>query len=209
MNRRQWLHGLAGVAGVVGVAPIRRVLAADGGPVPTAKAPMIADPDSDPRTPAFRLSKGTVDTHCHVFGPVSRFPYSPDRPYTPPEVPYEALRALDAKLGIDRAVLVNATVYGRDNDIIVDAIARSGGACRGMGNVDDRISDMTSRHWTRAGSTAAASTFSPASSGCQTWRSSIAWSSGSVRSAGASTSASRRRRSTASARNCASCRSDT
>ncbi|HEY5309296.1 MAG TPA: amidohydrolase family protein, partial [Casimicrobiaceae bacterium] len=73
---------------------------------------MIAGPVPDPHTPAFKLPKGTVDTHCHVFGPVSRFPYSPGRPYTPPEASYEALRALDAGLGIDRAVLVNATVYG-------------------------------------------------------------------------------------------------
>jgi 2-pyrone-4,6-dicarboxylate lactonase len=102
---------------------------------------MIAGPDPNPRTPAFKLPKGTVDTHCHVFGPVSRFPYSPDRPYTPPEAPYETLRALDTRLGIDRAVLVNATVYGRDNAVILDAIARSNGACRGIGNVDDKFSD--------------------------------------------------------------------
>ena len=141
MNRRQWLNGLAGFAGAAGLAPIHRALADDAGAVPTAKAPMIAGPDPNPRTPAFKLPKGTVDTHCHVFGPVSRYPYSPDRPYTPPEAPYEALRALDTKLGIDRAVLVNATVYGRDNEIVLDAIARSGGSCRGIGNVDDKISD--------------------------------------------------------------------
>lgn len=140
MDKRQWLQGVAGVAGMVGLAQIRGAWGADAGPVPTAKAPMIAGPVPAPRPPAFKLPKGTVDTHCHVFGPVSRFPYSPDRPYTPPEASFEALRTLDAKLGIDRAVLVNATVYGRDNSIILDAIARSGGACRGIGNVDDTIS---------------------------------------------------------------------
>jgi|APFre7841882630_1041343.scaffolds.fasta_scaffold09379_2 2-pyrone-4,6-dicarboxylate lactonase len=141
MNRRQWLHGLAGFAGAAGFAPIRRALAADANPVPTARAPMIAGPDPNTRIPAFNLPKGTIDTHCHVFGPVSQYPYAPDRPYTPPEAPYEMLRALDARLGIARAVLVNATVYGRDNKIVLDAIARSGGSCRGIGNVDDKFSD--------------------------------------------------------------------
>jgi len=141
MNRRQCLHGLAGFAGAVGLAPLRPAAAAQAGLVASAKAPMIAGPDPHPRAPAFKLPKGTVDTHCHIFGPVSQYPYAPDRPYTPPEAPFETLRALDAQLGIDRAVLVNATPYGRDNRIVLDAIARSGGACRGIGNVDDKLSD--------------------------------------------------------------------
>jgi len=141
VNRRQWLRGCAGLYGVAGMAALRPALAADTGPPPTASAPMIAGPDPNTRTPVFKLPKGTVDTHCHVFGPAWRYPYSPERPYTPPQAPYEALRALDAKLGIDRAVLVNATVYGLNNEIVLDAIARSDGSCRGIGNVDDKTSD--------------------------------------------------------------------
>jgi predicted TIM-barrel fold metal-dependent hydrolase len=36
-----------------------------------------------PRRPAFPLPDGTVDAHCHVFGPGRRFPYAAEREYTP------------------------------------------------------------------------------------------------------------------------------
>ena len=141
MKRRECMQRMAGIAGATALAPIGTAFAADVGPAPTPKAPMIAGPDPDTRIPAYKPPKGTVDTHCHIFGPVSRYPYSEGRPYTPPEAPLAALRGLDAKLGIDRAVLVNATVYGRNNEIILDAIAQGNGAYRGIGNVDDGISD--------------------------------------------------------------------
>ena len=36
-----------------------------------------------PGKPKLRLPRGTCDTHFHVFGPRERFPYAPDRSYTP------------------------------------------------------------------------------------------------------------------------------
>ena len=50
-------------------------------------------------------------------------------------------RALHARIGVERAVLVNATPYGRDNTVILDAIAESGGRYRGIGNVDQGMTD--------------------------------------------------------------------
>jgi two-component system sensor histidine kinase GlrK len=41
-----------------------------------------------------------------VFGPGARFPYAPNRSYTPPDAPKEKLAALHAFLGFSRAVLV-------------------------------------------------------------------------------------------------------
>jgi predicted TIM-barrel fold metal-dependent hydrolase len=83
----------------------------------------------------------TCDAHCHIFGPVDRYPYAAKRPYTPPEAPLAAFRALHARIGVERAVLVNATPYGRDNAVILDAIAQSGGRYRGIGNVDEGMTD--------------------------------------------------------------------
>ena len=142
MDRRGWMQKVAGLASTAAVGGwVPRTIAADAGPTPTAKAPMIAGPDPNPRTPAFRLPKGSVDTHCHIFGPVARYPYSPDRPYTPPEAPLAAFSDLHRKIGVDRAVIVNATVYGRDNEVVLDAIAQSDGAYRGIGNVDDKTTE--------------------------------------------------------------------
>ncbi len=39
--------------------------------------------DPDPRKPAYVPPPGAVDAHCHVFGPGGRFPYAPERKYTP------------------------------------------------------------------------------------------------------------------------------
>jgi 2-pyrone-4,6-dicarboxylate lactonase len=103
--------------------------------------PTIPPPDPLTRTPRFRMPPGACDAHCHVFGPASRYPYAPDRTYTPPDSPLEDFRKLQAVLGIDRAVLVNASCHGLDNAPVTDAIAASAGRFRGVANVDDSFSE--------------------------------------------------------------------
>jgi len=49
--------------------------------------------------------------------------------------------ALQATLGIDRAVLVNASCHGTDNRPVTDAIAQSGGRYRGVATVAPDITD--------------------------------------------------------------------
>ncbi|HEX2725056.1 MAG TPA: amidohydrolase family protein, partial [Beijerinckiaceae bacterium] len=89
--------------------------------------PTIAPPHPAPRVPAFRLPPRTCDTHCHIFGPDRLYPYVPERPYTPPDAPLDMFAALHDHLGIERAVIVNATPHGRANRVVTDAIAQSGG----------------------------------------------------------------------------------
>jgi len=81
------------------------------------------------------------DAHCHVFGPAARFPYSPERSYTPPDAPVESLRRLHAHLGLSRAVIVHASCHGTDMAVTLDAIASSGGAYRGVACVEDAVTD--------------------------------------------------------------------
>ena len=49
--------------------------------------------------------------------------------------------ALHAKLGVGRAVIVNASVHGTDNRVALDAIAVSGGRYRAVANIDDTITE--------------------------------------------------------------------
>ena len=84
--------------------------------------PTIPPPDPDTRTPKFRLPNLSCDAHCHIFGPGANYPYAPERSYTPPDAPLEDFRALHAKLGVERAVIVNASVHGTDNTVALDAI---------------------------------------------------------------------------------------
>jgi 2-pyrone-4,6-dicarboxylate lactonase len=94
-------------------------------------------PDPQPRKPRFTLPPRSCDAHCHVFGPASRFPYAAERRYTPPDAPKERLADLHALLGIERAVIVQASCHGGDNRAMLDAIAASPERRRGVAIVDD------------------------------------------------------------------------
>lgn len=98
-------------------------------------------PDPDPVSPTLALPPGACDAHCHVFGPAEKFPYAPDRSYTPPDAPVEKLRRLHAKLGISRAVIVHASCHGTDMQVTLGAIATSEGRYRGVACVEDRVTD--------------------------------------------------------------------
>ena len=45
------------------------------------------------------------------------------------------------QIGIERAVIVNASCHGLDNTVVTDAIAASNGLYKGVGNVDDSFSE--------------------------------------------------------------------
>jgi 2-pyrone-4,6-dicarboxylate lactonase len=102
--------------------------------------PQLA-PDPNPIKPKYTLPPGACDAHCHIFGPGDRFPYAPNRTYTPPDAGKETLAALHKHLGFSRAVLVQASCHGRDNSAMVDAMEWSKGAWRGVAMVDASVAD--------------------------------------------------------------------
>lgn len=95
----------------------------------------------NPSRPEFKVPPGSVDAHCHVFGPGAVFPYAPTRKYTPCDAPKEKLWELRDHLGFARNVIVQATCHGADNRALVDAIAHSDGRARGVATVTRDISD--------------------------------------------------------------------
>src|SRR3954469_6580153 len=95
----------------------------------------------DPSTPKFKVPPGSVDAHCHVFGPGNEFPYAPERKYTPCDASKDQLFALRDKLGFDRNVVVQATCHGSDNRALVDALRSSGGRAKGVATVGADISE--------------------------------------------------------------------
>ncbi len=94
-----------------------------------------------PSKPGYTPPPGAVDAHCHVFGPGDRFPYAPERKYTPCDAPKEKLWALRDHLGFARNVIVQATCHGADNRALVDALENSNGLARGVGSVKPDITD--------------------------------------------------------------------
>ena len=94
-----------------------------------------------PSRPRYVPPPGAVDAHCHVFGPMADFPFSPKAKYLPQDAGPEQLFALRSALGFARNVIVQASCHGTDNRATLDAIARSNGTCRGVAVVDPAISD--------------------------------------------------------------------
>ena len=94
-----------------------------------------------PSRPAFAVPAGAVDAHCHVFGPGDRFPYAPERKYTPCDASKHELRALRDHLGFSRNVIVQATCHGADNRALVDALQDSSGLARGVATVRADVPD--------------------------------------------------------------------
>ncbi|MEO8079531.1 MAG: amidohydrolase family protein [Caldimonas sp.] len=68
----------------------------------------------------------------HVFGPQSHYPLDPRRNYTPHECSLADYRRVMATCGIERAVLVQPSVYGTDNRALLDALAEGGPSFRAV-----------------------------------------------------------------------------
>lgn len=104
-----------------------------------------------PSKPKFRLPEGSVDAHCHVFGPANQFPFAPERKYTPCDASKDQLFALRDHLGFARNVIVQATCHGADNRALVDALEASNGMARGVATVKRDISDKELQRLHQAG----------------------------------------------------------
>ena len=116
-----------------------------------AGAPYCAPPDPEPGTPRLNLPPGSCDCHAHICGPESVFAYAPARIYTPPDALLPDYLKMLTALGVARAVLVQPSIYGADNTVLLEAMAKSDAPCRGVAVVDEAISDVDLEHLDRAG----------------------------------------------------------
>jgi 2-pyrone-4,6-dicarboxylate lactonase len=108
-------------------------------------------PDREPRPPLERFPAKACDTHAHICGPASRFPYAEERIYTPPDSTLADYLSLLTTLGVERAVLVQPSVYGTDNRALLDALERIGRGVRGVAVVDATVDRETVRAFDAAG----------------------------------------------------------
>jgi 2-pyrone-4,6-dicarboxylate lactonase len=94
-----------------------------------------------PSKPRFKVPAGSVDAHCHVFGPGDEFPYAPERKYTPCDASKAQLFALRDHLGFARNIVVQATCHGADNSAMLDVLKHSKGRARGVATVKRSVTD--------------------------------------------------------------------
>jgi predicted TIM-barrel fold metal-dependent hydrolase len=86
---------------------------------------------------SMELPEAACDCHVHVFGPQEQYPMVEARHYTPGPAPLVALQAHLARLGLQRVVIVQPSVYGTDNRCMLDSLDLLQGTGRGVAVPDD------------------------------------------------------------------------
>jgi predicted TIM-barrel fold metal-dependent hydrolase len=99
---------------------------------------MSSSPTRPPKQQAPAL---TCDCHFHIFGPYDKFPLSAGRTYNPPPALVPDYLAMAEQLGIQRMVVVQASVSGTDNAVTLDAVRQFGQhRARAVAVIDDTFS---------------------------------------------------------------------
>ncbi len=124
------------------------------GSIARGEAPYCAPPDPELRAPKVRLPALACDVHAHICGPGRQFAYARERIYTPPDALVPDYAKLLRTLGCERAVLVQPSVYGTDNTVLLaalQALRAEGIDCRGVAVIDRTIEDGDLRRLHDAG----------------------------------------------------------
>jgi predicted TIM-barrel fold metal-dependent hydrolase len=84
---------------------------------------------------------GIADCHFHVIAPLAVHSMAPDRSYTPAPAPLAAWRDTLGPLGVTHGVVVQPSIYGVDNSVLLQALAQGDGRLAGVAAVEPGISD--------------------------------------------------------------------
>ncbi|MGE0800867.1 MAG: amidohydrolase family protein [Lautropia sp.] len=115
---------------------------------PDGTAPACLGPHRTISPPAFAVPAGAWDTHFHILGPQARFPYAPNRKYTPPDALVEQYRDVQRALGLACGWVVHANTHGFDNRVDLDAVTRLGRAAhRAVVRVDATLDAAQVAAW--------------------------------------------------------------
>lgn len=101
--------------------------------------------------PKLEAPPGACDCHMHFYGPPDRYPIAPTASFAPPPASVADYRALQARLGLERVVVVQPTAYATDNRCTLDAVAALGAAARAVVVVDPGASEAELQRLTDAG----------------------------------------------------------
>ncbi|WP_407524447.1 amidohydrolase family protein [Methylobacterium oryzisoli] len=97
---------------------------------------------SGSQAPTFRAPAGTTDCHFHIYD--NRFPPAPGGLPAPDASPAD-YRALQAKIGTARGVIVQPSLYGVDNRPTLEGLAALGPNFRAVAVVNTSVTDADLR----------------------------------------------------------------
>ena len=117
----------------------------------TPNAPDCQGPDPHPHAARFKPPPGACDSHAHVIGPPERYPFVATRSFTPPPAPEAAYLAMHDALGIERGVLVQVSVHGTDNSLMLRTLEAHRGRLRGIAVIRPDPSDAELRRLKASG----------------------------------------------------------
>jgi predicted TIM-barrel fold metal-dependent hydrolase len=96
-------------------------------------APACPGPAPNPRRPTrYAVPAGAVDTHAHVIGLPPDYPFVEGRAYTPPAAPPSAYLGMLDGTGMTYGVLIQVSVHGTDNRLMLDTLRANRQRLRGI-----------------------------------------------------------------------------
>jgi D-galactarolactone isomerase len=101
--------------------------------------------------PRLQAPPGATDTHMHFYDTAERYSVAPTTAFLPPPARVADYRAVQARLGLERVVVVQPSAYGTDNRCTMDAVAALGEAARAVVVVDPSVADPELERLTEAG----------------------------------------------------------
>ena len=113
-----------------------------------APAPCLAPPPAEPPR-LLQVPRGAWDVHAHVIGDTAAM--VPQRAYTPPAASVAQYLAMLDRVGIDFGVLVQISVHGFDNSLLLDALRRHPDRLRGVAVIRPDAPDRELRELKEAG----------------------------------------------------------
>lgn len=100
------------------------------------------------RSPKFKAPAGACDTHMHIYN--SAYPASSKAWLFPPDFSVDDYRKVQARIGLQRTIIVQPVTYGFDNRCTLDSVAMFGDDARAVVTVPIGISnDELEQLWQR------------------------------------------------------------
>jgi predicted TIM-barrel fold metal-dependent hydrolase len=88
-----------------------------------------------------KVPRGAWETHAHVIGPAADYPFVPGRHFNPPPAsPADFVAMLD-RVGVQYGVVVQVSVHGTDNRLLLRALRQYPERLCGVAVIDPAISD--------------------------------------------------------------------
>jgi amidohydrolase family protein len=109
-------------------------------------------PAPNPHGPTrYTVPPGAVDTHAHVIGLPPAYPFVAERAYTPPAAPQSAYLAMLDGTGMTHGVLIQVSVHGSDNRLMLETLRSNRQRLRGIAVMPLGLSDKAYRDMKLAG----------------------------------------------------------